>query len=118
MNPKVLNQLVCGTVGDTHAAAFMATYQGSATGMPTVDEILSDYKNAGKSVRTWKAQKNTANLQACAHAVRTALQDADRCAVIAGDTAMTAALAEFIKDLPADLCKKVRADAKSKGLMK
>lgn len=118
VNEPFLAKLVNGYVSDTHTTAFLATYRGAPANIPNADEILRNYKMEGISIRVWKKEKNTANLNACAHVMRTALQRSDLCAEIAGNQVMKTALADFINDLPADLAKQVRADAKAKGAMK
>lgn len=115
----VLAAAVCGLVGETHASAFLGVYShgGTLAEIPDAAEILRGRKRTLDSVRSWAKAKDTARLSACAFAVRTALQDADLCAEIAGDSKMTKALLAFIGELPADLAGTVRADARRKGAL-
>ena len=118
-NTPVLAAAIGGLVGETHASAFLSAYanDGLAAEVPTVAEILRGHKRTLDIVRAWAGRKDTAKLSACAHAVRTALQNSDLCGEIAGDRKMKAALQTFIKALPADLARTVRADAKRQGAL-
>ncbi len=115
----VLAAAICGLVGETHASAFLRAYAhgGTSAEVPDAAEILRGRKSTLDRVRLWAEAKDTARLGACAHAVRTALQNSDLCAEIAGDSKMKKALQAFIGELPADLAGTVRADARRQGAL-
>ena len=90
---------------------------GSLNGLPTAENVLRHYPDVWRTVNGWAKSKRTDILSVVAHGVQVALQNSDLCAEISKSKAMRKNLGDFIKDLPADLGRKVRAAAKNGGAL-
>lgn len=115
---KPLLSAIAGLVGDTHATAFLKTYRSGNAVSITVEAVLRKYRSVKATVTGWAKARQTDQLQAIAHGVLVELQNSDLCAVIRGSAAMTRNLEEFIRDMPADIGRKVRAAARTGGALK
>ena len=114
---KALIAAVAGLVGDTHATAFMKTYRGEATATVSSETVLRSYKKVRTTVSGWARERKTDMLQSIAHSVMVALQNSDLCAEIRSDPAMAKNLGDFLKDLPGDIGRRVKASAKQGGAL-
>ena len=115
---RTLVAAFAGLVGEMHAKAFAKIYRGgSGGGVPTAENILRKYPSIRPTLAGWVKTKQTDLLSGVAHGVQVALQNADLCAEISKSKAMARNLGDFIKDLPADLGRKVRAAAKDGGAL-
>ena len=115
---RTLVAALAGLLGEVHAKAFAQIYRGgSGSGVPTAENILKNYPSVRGTVTGWGKSKRTDLLSGIAHGVQVALQNSDLCAEISKSKAMVRNLGDFIKDLPADLGRKVRAAAKTGGAL-
>ena len=115
---RTLVAAFAGLVGEMHAKAFAKIYRGgSGGGVPTAENVLRKYPSIRPTLAGWVKAKQTDLLSGVAHGVQVALQNSDLCAEISKSKAMARNLGDFIKDLPADLGRKVRAAAKDGGAL-
>jgi len=112
----ILTVAVSGIVGDVHCAAFLRSYSQSEEPLPATC-IIHDYQRYRPEVVKWLEKKRTDMLNATTRNVLVALQDCDLCNEVAGDETKQEQLADFIRDLPGDMGKRVRDAARRNGAM-
>ena len=114
---KALLAAVAGLVGETHATAFVKTYRGEAVSTVSAESVLRNYRSVKATVAGWAKARRTDMLQTVARSVQIALQESDLCAEIRSSPAMTKNLGAFMKDLPADISRRVKSSAKQGGAL-
>jgi len=112
----ILTVAVSGIVGDVHCAAFLRSYSQSEEPLPSTS-VINDYARFKHEVEKWAEAKRMDMLNATVRNVLVALQSTDTCNEIAGDESKQEQLADFIRDLPGDMGKKVRDAGRRNGAM-
>ncbi len=110
-----LGVVVAGLVGETAAAAFIASYLGGEEPL-TARQVLDDYANHSSTVRRWRDGKRIDLCEASSHAVLVALQSSDVAVGINDRDVSRQGLRDFVEDLPADIARKLKQALKSAGV--
>lgn len=116
-NRQTLLAGIAGLVGETHAKAFLKQCRDGNDATVSADIVLRKYRSVRMTVTGWAKTRRTDQLQSVAHQVMIELQSSDVCDEIRKSPAMSRNLADFIKDLPADMGVKVQKSAKQGGAL-
>jgi hypothetical protein len=111
----VLLAMMAGQVGESHARAFLKSYQGTEKPL-TLKDVLDNHEKAVGIVRKWAEGKRTDLLDATAHQIKVDLQSSDQCAELRDDPKKTRMLQDFCSGLPADLARQIKTFMKKQGV--
>ena len=105
-----------GLVGESLAVAFVQASLREEDSIPA-KTVLNEYEKARSMILHWVRSKKLDLLNATAHGVMIALQSTDTASSVATTALLGQNLDTFIKDLPADIGRKVRKAAKQVGAL-
>jgi len=116
-NEALLLTMVSGLVGNSLALAFVQSSLCEEQPISS-DYIFKSYGKYRSGVRNWVAKKRIDLLNATAHGVILALQDHDVAVRVEERAGPSRNLGLFIKDLPADIGRKLKRVALESGAIK